>query len=347
MRSRRHLLADSAQLVQQLRALPRVLPNQDVKYYKIDIKEFFMNGEHHDIARAAISLLPRDMRGSVELMILFLLREQFVAAPHHFVRFTEGREFQRLFRVSRGSGMGLPMSRELSDANFLVEAEDSYCLRSGICHEHGVFYYGRYADDILVIFVDTVCETRMRFLQGFKRHSRSYPLKVESVSSDEVQMLDMLISLGPDGKFVTKPFVKPTSQRNFLSDRSYHHPNIHMCWPIGYLSRLRRISTHESDARRAQLQFLSELLAQCPSHVARFAMQSSIFNPRASAKADFGRCSWLVLPYTRYWLSAGIGGFLREQAANGSKLMPNLNVRLCWRNCAPDWYVRLRKKAMA
>ena len=305
-----HLILDSADLRRKLASVP---PLVEPKFLKIDVKEFFMNGEHSDLALSCRSIVPVPVGSVVENMIRFILSEQYVTTPAWGSGVAQARReaiagTRPLYRVVRGSGMGLAASQEISDANLFVQVEQSFAAVPSVQRAHSVAFFGRFADDILVIFDGAALETRVAFFNGLRSRSKSYQLIAESISSAGAQMLDMVVTTDERGMLITIPFTKPSSQRTWLSDVSCHPLAIHVHWPLGYIQRLRSVSTRNVDARSAILAFLKELDAQCPNHVALAEAFNHLHASRSQRSAPCaGKSSWLVLPFNAHWQAAAPG----------------------------------------
>ena len=320
-----------------LSALPRL---DNPKIYKIDIKDFFNNGSHSELAETSTGIVHESVRSAFNLMVHLLLREQFIAASHDVVSGSQGVEtFNKLFRVVRGSGIGLAMSKDISDACFFAGVEKLTVCRDVIKRAFNIVFYARFADDILIIFNNSTADERLRFMQLFKRTSKVYPLVTETVSSLSAPMLDMLVYF-EDGRILTKPYRKPSCQKNWLADSSFHLPAIHVHWPLGYVSRLARVSSKRAEARLAIDLFWRELEEQCPGHVAlgRRASKSQF-----SLAAQTDR-SFIVLPFNQHWYSAGLNKFLRNLK---DQWAPSTNVQVCWRLSSPHWFAALKKVSMS
>ena len=100
--------------------------------------------------------------------------------------------------------------------------------------------------------------------------SGMFRITLDSVSSEEVRMLDVRISKGPKwaltGYLDTTIFTKPTSLANTLSDSSAHPTHIHKNWPIARLHSIASICATEDDFRAAKRDFVSKLIKSSPRH---------------------------------------------------------------------------------
>ena len=106
------------------------------------------------------------------------------------------REGEKTWNVRTGSGMGLICSGEISDLSCYYLAELPFVLLPAVRRQYGISLYVRFKDDILIAMGGDV-ESRAEFLRAFRRHSRYFQLKVDSVSSHEAVMLDTKLFKGP------------------------------------------------------------------------------------------------------------------------------------------------------
>ena len=294
----------------------------------IDIKELYMNGRHELLTTHASSLIREQVRKPFSNILRTILYHQYVASPADISSSEGVIRYRRLYRTVRGSGMGLTCSGEVASAAFYVESEKSYACCPIIQERFGVALFVRYADDILIVFSSASLLQRSSFFRELKARSRTYPLLCESVSSTSVAMLDLEIYV--DGsRLRTKPYIKPTQQRRWLSDSSYHWASVHNAWPASYEARLANISSCHGDAIRAINSFRSSLAAQCPGHVGLLERSNSA--PRSNL-----RYSWFVLPFSEHWAASGISSFLVSltNAAVQAGLKP---ARLAWRLGGKHW----------
>ena len=180
-----------------------------------------------------------------------------------------------------------------------------------------------------------------RFLSRGSKRSEFFVTKVESVSSNSVDMLDIVIYKGPRhtaiGKIDVGMFVKATHQGTSLCHLSGHHPSIHIAWPSARLAYSKRICTSRPELRKAQCIFLSKLARDCPEHpmlgllINRIRRQthSTVSESRPSTFCS----SWLVLPYHPCWRNAKIAWAIN--ACVSFFVDPDINCyhpRISWAN---------------
>ena len=137
----------------------------------------------------------------------------------------------RVWRVAKGSGIGQPMSGELSDLCYYnsIEAKFLHCLE-----KWGVRCWFRYRDDIFAV-MDGDRPTRRRFFHYLRSISCSlYPYKLESVGKSVtmlcVTVLSLFRALEPNGytseSLGSAPRTPPWSrvQRSAHSSSMSHRP---------------------------------------------------------------------------------------------------------------------------
>ena len=164
---------------------------------RFDVKHFFMSGSAEQIANLASAIIPRPKRKIYEEALLWLLNSQFIDSP-----LLPGR----LFRVTRGTGMGLQPSGPVADAAFFEKCERPFVLCDPA--SFGIRQYVRYKDDIFVLASDK--NGTARWTSELRRHA--YPvfeIECESVSNREVDMLNMRVRI--EGEQVGHPSQDPTT----------------------------------------------------------------------------------------------------------------------------------------
>ena len=136
-----HLLRDTKEFVDDLRHLH--WPD-GMRMVKIDIKEFYISGKPCFLSEACSELLCDETVNFQQLVakaVDWLCRNQNVQS-----------EFlpDLTYRVTRGSGMGLLHSGEVSDAGFWIAAE-RWLLTTSVRQWCSITYWRRFRDDIFAI----------------------------------------------------------------------------------------------------------------------------------------------------------------------------------------------------
>ena len=163
---------------------------------------------------------------------LFLLTHQFVASERHP---------EWLWRVQKGSGMGMKNSGELSNAAFAFLVE-RWCLKPDTLSAFAIDLYGRFKDDIIVARNRNLTK---HFVWCMKHRSKYYKIKVEEISDMSVIFLE--VRVWKDGsRFVTGPEFKPTSLWQPLGTDSVHAHRCHTSWPAARLTMSQALSESQS-----------------------------------------------------------------------------------------------------
>jgi hypothetical protein len=200
-------------------------------FMKFDVKEFFLSGDHSELARRSASLVDKPVSVWLESCLEWLLGFQFVDFDA-----AGGTHLQ----VTLGSGMGMRHSGSVSDASFL-ELVELQLLTANSRTQHGIELYARYRDDILVVLSDPQCCSPF-VKQLVSLAAPLYVVERESFSLVGSQMLDLFVfkHLCGDGvhRLRCSPFVKPSARHIPLTPASCHAPSCHRAWPIAEVSRM-------------------------------------------------------------------------------------------------------------
>ena len=113
---------------------------------KIDIRDFFMSGEHNDLLRHAMKGFDQTHRTELGDLLDHILTTQYVDYG-----MCDGGRTGPCAQVKIGSGMGLICSGEVSDFCFLELVDKPSVLNPLIREQYEVHFYGRFKDDMLVI----------------------------------------------------------------------------------------------------------------------------------------------------------------------------------------------------
>ena len=210
-----NLLRDTKEFVDDLRHLHW---QDGIRMIKMDIKEFYMSGNPCFLSHACSELFCNeivDFQQLVAKAVDWLCRKQYVQS-----------EFlpDLTYRVTRGSGMGLLHSGEVSDAGFWIAAE-RWLLTTSVRQWCSITYGRRFRDDIFAI-----TSNFPRFKHVFRwLRSRAalegYKLLTEDVSQNKITFLavDVVVI---NGGFMTKPRERIVAP--FLSEYSAHPRHVHI-----------------------------------------------------------------------------------------------------------------------
>jgi len=304
-----HVLRDSKDLCQKL-SRRRFSPG--VYMVRCDVKDFFLSGSAKDILRdVELGFADWQYKDAALALLKMLLDNQYV-------KLRGGRD--SLWRCIRGTGMGLLLSGEVSDATLLNKLELNFLLAPKVRAFFGIEAYFRFKDD-MILFLDS----KLRFhglMAAIQKRAEYYRITHE-VHIEESTMLDLHISKGADfgltGSFTIRPFRKSTSQWVALNPSSVHAPHVHTAWPLSLEKRYRGLCNRPRDAdvivRNFKRLYSSQLGRSFPTAAAHSRQQ---LVPR----------SRLILPYMPTW-SMGLSHLLRKLLQELGN--PDL-VGVCWRN---------------
>ena len=298
---------------------------------KVDIKNFFMPGQHNHFVRTGGYAVDADddagldRRSAFREAIHFVLGSQFLSL--------EGDDAEEVYQIIIGSGMGMLSSDELSNFLFYKMVEE-WCLDQNTRDEYGILLYLRFKDDIFIAFEGDEAKP---FLFEMKRRSSFFKLKVDSFSRAEVNMLDLCVKVDKQfessGRLSTSVFQKPSHQGSVLSNRSSHPLGVHLSWPLGRSKHFDGLYTSRGDVHKARQMFYDKMHDDCPEHPA-LSVLSDTCNPSFSTRARRSRCdnSWLVLPYHLLWHAARTPNLLESLRPIFLKVgLPHEFPFICWK----------------
>ena len=126
--------------------LPGVIIEPGDKLVMIDLKHFFMSGDVASLSNGASAIVGnRAKHMLVKAVLDFLFFEQFIQSKYLP---------NRLWRVVKGSGMGLVHSSAVCDACLYTLAEQPWACRVEVLREFGVKMCVRFRDDIFAVATD-------------------------------------------------------------------------------------------------------------------------------------------------------------------------------------------------
>ena len=319
-----HLARDSRDIVNLFGTLDHC---PEMRLSKFDVKDFYLQGSHVQIQQAAVSGAEPAMKPVLEEVLWYLLDGQFVRS-----RFLPGR----LWKVKKGTGIGLLHSGELTDWIFYVLVEKPL-FESGLLSECGVLEWWRYKDDILILSKGHLNAAPL--IKHMTSRGNPWQFKVEDINAKSMHYLDIRISIGRTF-FTIHPEYKSSALLLYLSHESGHHGRIHRAWPRMMMSRVasRCLNVDSNDHQ--------SILAE------RFrgaGMAPAIINDvmkRVSGAQRIPRCGpmpkrsfWLVLPFHPSWarsISQAVRCLskadLQVLLSMSFKPWSNFSVRVSWSN---------------
>eukprot|EP00933_Yihiella_yeosuensis_P044464 TRINITY_DN39620_c0_g1_i1.p1 TRINITY_DN39620_c0_g1~~TRINITY_DN39620_c0_g1_i1.p1 ORF type:complete len:635 (+),score=76.46 TRINITY_DN39620_c0_g1_i1:476-2380(+) len=332
-----HLIPDSRTFVRQLKLLTA---DADSYFIKLDVKDFYMSGTADELVNDAVGLMASGQRKELTKEALqFLLSTQFVTSELH--------ELQgRVWKVLRGSGMGLKHSGDLADSALLFKAEHAWACNRDVMNFHGIQAYWRFRDDILIIATDP--KLSLPYVTKFMSSAGYFKVLCERVSRTEVRFLD--VRVWKQGvAFLSAPTWKPTSLGIPLCLSSAHPPHVHSSWPVGLIKRLGSLASRAADAENAK----KILIARFKNHLASPAILHLLeATPTWGKPRRQHACQQMQHDQPVQWLTLGYHPALRlpmhkalrrflENVSMNSLYMFSFQssapvVRISWRNHLPN-----------
>lgn len=225
------LLSSTEELVKDLRRLP--VPTE-ARMYRADVKEFFMSGSAAQLSKVIEGVLADVPQSRLCRAVLdYLLAEQFVVIDD---------KDTRVWRVTKGSGLGLKHSNYIADIAFAVLGDEWACRKTVVAN-FGIHYYKRFRDDLLII--SSRPERMYLFFRWLRsRVGKIFRLELTEVSRARVTMLAVDITvIGREFVYTPRDRVKHVP----LSINRAHPPSVHAGWLVGYLLGLRKLCTRPRD----------------------------------------------------------------------------------------------------
>eukprot|EP00929_Paragymnodinium_shiwhaense_P102010 TRINITY_DN65211_c0_g1_i1.p1 TRINITY_DN65211_c0_g1~~TRINITY_DN65211_c0_g1_i1.p1 ORF type:complete len:294 (+),score=12.59 TRINITY_DN65211_c0_g1_i1:102-884(+) len=236
--------------------------------------------------------------------------------------------------------MDLCFSGEVSDAAFLERAERRWATVQSVQEAHGVVFYFRFKDDIIICMNAESC-VRTQFCREINRHAEFFDVRCESVSSTEAVFLDVLVVFGPrweaTGILDVIPYSKPSSMWRPLSASSWHTMAVHYSWPIQHMARFCSRASNTLKLRQHLHGFINEFEAAEPDHCALQSMKrfaSSAFPTRRTTRhTRRPSSSWMVIPFHPAWAFGPVRQAVNEVQRRWSCLLrtrPSLSINIAW-----------------
>ena len=146
------------------------------------MKDLFMSGGTEALATAAAAICEGDLRLWLYRAIRFLLSHQFIRTP---------LDPGRLWKVTRGSGMGMVHSSSICDAALYTRAEKRFTLQMGNRRAHNIINYLRFRDDIWIAHNNPpLGRPFSRWCELFRRRcGETWKPEVVELSGEAVTML--------------------------------------------------------------------------------------------------------------------------------------------------------------
>jgi hypothetical protein len=222
-----HLCLGSDQVAERIRG---VFVGSRAVLLKFDVVDFYLSGEHGFITNTIKSCVASsEEQAFLESALGLVLGFQYVENS-----VDPALRASTVFRVTRGSGIGMVHSGAVADLCFAKTVEEPVLAR---CVELGVSLYLRFRDDVFVVCKEP--SSARNFIDSFVERSGVFcEVKLEKVSLVSVPFLDFCISKSDDGYLDFSPYVKPTARHLPLSSDSCHPRSVHASWPVAECRRM-------------------------------------------------------------------------------------------------------------
>ena len=304
----KHLLRDTRSFVNEMKG-HRCDDND--RFCRLDLDDFFMSGSCAGLSDAAADIFkPGPLKKLVRAVTFFLLDNQYIRSEYD----------SRLFKVRKGSGMGLVYSGAVCDAALYTLAERPWATHALVQKKYAVRSYFRFRDDIF--FITSMPGASVHpWLRIFRHRSRPmFSISVVEFNRNSVTMLAVDVCKF-NGEVGTSPRVPKVAVGPVLSTTSGHHYKIHLKWPSAVLGSRLKLCSHDALAKEA-----------LDAYIARFRMfhspkwlverlecaKVSLLSRSLATKSDnVARQSppndrWIVLPWHPCMIHASMGNSLQR-----------------------------------
>ena len=300
-----HLLKNSKQFVESLKGLRVHRSNYWIKF---DIQDYYMSGNKDDLITDALATFEGDEKQLMKEALYLLLEEQWIMSN----MFPD-----RIWKVCKGSGMGLLHSGDLADLAYYNRAERDWASCPAIMETYGIVKIWRFRDDILVLASERL--KTHTYGRGMINKAGYFITKCEKVSHEKIEYLDCEVWI-ENGTIQSRPFIKPTNLGVPLQDTSCHPAHIHKSWPVSMVRRLGDLSTSHSYAEKAKdiliERFVKHLAS--PNLIDRLrATSTRQTRPSSRAQHHSGNRMWVTFPFHPVWsahVTKAVGKFLNDES---------------------------------
>ena len=273
---------------------------------KLDLKDFYLEGWHSDMAAAVNSGGAqhgdddRDFQLEIEKAfngaVSILLSEQYAQGVE-----LDPHGDNSIFHVQMGVGQGLLHAGDLADLIWLLQVEQSWATVRSVQREHGIVAYFRFRDD-MIILADGGNLKYLDFLRGmFSRASKlGYITKVEPTGLC-ASFLNVKITVDEENQeYAAALYTKPNDLANTpLDPRSSQAWHVHAVWPRSMLKVAHQI---EGSAKTAATRMVNKFHAASlppPEAAVQVRAGVNIFDHQVVKKkiVDERQIIWVPLPY--------------------------------------------------
>jgi len=214
----------------------------------------------------------------------------------------------RIWKVTRGAGMGLILGGDVADITFYELCERNFLLLPEVVERFSIKMYCRYKDDgFLVLGGDLT--TRVTLWKELSERARYFELKLDSLSRTRATMLDLEIFKGSGwrstGYLDYSLHTKSTSQWVPLSPSSAHAATVHINWPAGQVKRIRNRCKGKAASKKEVAKFKASYkkVTGLDLPIVKARKKPGILNQKPSR---------IVLPWRPEWMKASIPRILHE-----------------------------------
>lgn len=316
-----------------------------------DIKDFFLSGDLRDLVGDICHYFSGDMQILVRDVMTFLLNTEYVIPLSNASMCKEGIEGLDgdtiVYKVVRGSGMGLIHSGHIANLSFFHRVERILCQPHRL-RGLGVIHYKRYFDDIWVCFSDRTLMTE--FYSQVRMLANHFKVTADNVASVgiAVKYLDLatvLRDLRDDGVVHVAPELnKPVIPLLTTSGHPWH---VHLGWPCALMQRVFDLAGSLEDACHFGDRLICKYESSNASAATLQVMRSSLIRLQTKGYYDAAphpvRSShsfrvatihgetvhWIKLGYHPLWTS------VLRKALKRAPCLAEYKLRVGWRNQLP------------
>ena len=279
---RNYLLKDTLQFI---KSISQMRAKAEHIFIKLDVKDFFMSGDANDLVETSSRLVPENLVNTYMEVLHHLLYSQFV----------KSEEFPGEFwRVTKGTGMGLPHSGEVADGCFAVLVEDAWAIVPEVLQQHEIEGYWRFKDDILILATNH--NKAVNFVRRILDLAGFFKVKCDNWTPGEVQFLEVTIYKDlVASKFVTRPKQRESDISKPLDPSSAHPAHVHSSWPKALTRRIAKLENSNEGVGEA-LHELERRFAENFADPSVIQMVERKVDDKQHAP-DSGRPTWITFSY--------------------------------------------------
>jgi hypothetical protein len=288
-----------------------------------DIKDFYMSGEPDEIVNDILGVYGGPHSNLLREAMTLLFDWQFVRplSPCSFI-----------YKVIRGSGMGLPHSGTIASACFYARVERQLLCAASMA-KFGILKYGRYHDDIIMVHTDK--PKFQSFFADLRAKARDFKVLCTDVGPS-VRYLDVVVSIKPCGKLDVVPYMSKKIVP--LHASSAHVGHVHRSWPASVTDRIISLSSPQWSANDVQERLVTKYASSGASDITLRVIKKRCLHHNLNTQSQ---CTRNLKSPDVVWLKAGahpIWTATLQRIVSSTVVPPCLRVtpRVCWRNALPN-----------